>query len=60
MALLWERYRRQILVTLALLAALGWLLGPWGLLAGTVLATGILIRREFASHSRQVILRRAP
>ncbi len=42
------------------LAALGWLLGPWGLLAGTVLATGILIRREFASHSRQVILRRAP
>ena len=42
------------------LAALGWLLGPWGLLAGAVLATGILIRREFASHSRQVILRRAP
>ena len=42
------------------LAALGWLLGPWGLLAGTVLATGILIRREFASHSRQVILSREP
>jgi uncharacterized membrane protein len=42
------------------LAALGWLLGPWGLLAGTVLATGILIRREFASASRQVILRRDP
>ena len=42
------------------LAALGWLLGPWGLLAGTVLATGILIRREFASHSREVILSREP
>ena len=42
------------------LAALGWLLGPWGLLTGTLLATGILLRREFASHSRQVILRRAP
>lgn len=42
------------------LAALGWLLGPWGLLAGTALATGILIRREFASHSRQVILTREP
>lgn len=42
------------------LAALGWLLGPWGLLLGTALATGILIRREFASHSRQVILRREP
>lgn len=42
------------------LAALGWLLGPWGLLAGSVLATGILLRREFASHSRRVILAREP
>lgn len=42
------------------LAALGWLLGPWGLLAGTVLATAILIRREFASQSRKVILAREP
>lgn len=42
------------------LAALGWLLGPWGLLAGTVLATGILLRREFASFSRKVILAREP
>lgn len=42
------------------LAALGWLLGPWGLLAGTVLSTGVLLRREFASQSRQVILHREP
>lgn len=42
------------------LAALGWLLGPWGLLSGTALATAILIRREFASHSRRVILSREP
>jgi len=42
------------------LAALGWLLGPWGLLAGTVLATGVLLRREFASVSRQIILKREP
>ncbi|MFN4204236.1 MAG: DUF599 domain-containing protein [Tabrizicola sp.] len=42
------------------LAALGWLLGPWGLAAGTVLATAILIRREFASTSRRVILAREP
>lgn len=42
------------------LAALGWLIGPWGLLAGTVLATGILLRREFASYSRKVILSREP
>jgi uncharacterized membrane protein len=40
------------------LAALGWLLGPWGLLAGTVLATGILLRREFRSHSRLVLLQK--
>lgn len=42
------------------LAALGWLLGPWGLVVGTVLATGILLRREFASVSRKVILAREP
>ena len=42
------------------LAALGWLLGPWGLLAGSALATGVLLRREFASHSRKVILSREP
>ncbi|KAF0113537.1 MAG: hypothetical protein FD150_2017 [Rhodobacteraceae bacterium] len=42
------------------LAALGWLIGPWGLLAGTTLATGILLRREFASVSRKVILNREP
>ncbi|MFN3994167.1 MAG: DUF599 domain-containing protein [Tabrizicola flagellatus] len=42
------------------LAALGWLLGPWGLAVGTGLATAILIRREFASTSRRVILAREP
>jgi uncharacterized membrane protein len=42
------------------LAALGWLLGPWGLLTGTVLATAVLFRREFASASRLVFLQRDP
>jgi len=42
------------------LAALGWILGPWGLMAGTVLATGVLLRREFASTSRRVILNSRP
>jgi uncharacterized membrane protein len=42
------------------LAALGWLLGPWGLVAGTLAATTILMRREFASTSRRVMLQRAP
>ena len=42
------------------LAALGWLLGPWGLLMGAFLATAVLLRREFASVSRLIILRRDP
>ncbi len=42
------------------LAALGWLLGPWGLLTGAFLATAVLLRREFASVSRLVFLRRDP
>ncbi len=42
------------------LAALGWLLGPWGLVTGTLLASSILLRREFASVSRRVILQREP
>lgn len=40
------------------LAALGWLVNGWGLLLGTVLAVAILLRREFASTSRSVLLRR--
>jgi uncharacterized membrane protein len=42
------------------LAGLGWLLGPWGLITGTALAAGLLIRREFASTSRRVILNAKP
>lgn len=38
------------------LGALGWLAGPFGLIAGTVVVTGMTLRREFASGSRQAIL----
>ena len=38
------------------LAALGWLLGSWALIGATVVASGIMLRREFASTSRSVIL----
>ena len=38
------------------LGALGWLAGPWGLIAGTVVVTGMTLRREFASGSRRAIL----
>jgi uncharacterized membrane protein len=42
------------------LGALGWLLGPGWLVFSTVLATGVLVRREFASASRATILARTP
>lgn len=42
------------------LGALGWLAGPWALIATTIITTGILVRREFASVSREVILHRKP
>ncbi len=42
------------------LGALGWLAGPLALMAATVVTTGILLRREFASVSREVILLRKP
>lgn len=42
------------------LAALGWLVGPWGLIIGTALSSALLFRREFASASRQALLRREP
>ena len=40
------------------LAALGWLAGPFGLMIATLFTAGILVRREFASVSREVILHR--
>lgn len=40
------------------LAAISWLLGPWALIAGTVVTSLVLIRREFASLSRAVMLQR--
>jgi uncharacterized membrane protein len=40
------------------LAALGWLIGPLGLVLATLAAASVLIRREFASRSRAVMLNR--
>lgn len=42
------------------LAALGWLIGPLGLAVATVAAATVLMRREFASRSREVMLDRTP
>ncbi|WP_235815548.1 DUF599 domain-containing protein [Cypionkella psychrotolerans] len=41
------------------LGSLGWLLGPYPLIATTLLTSAMLIRREFASESRKVMLRGA-
>ena len=38
------------------LGSLGWLLGPYVLIATTILTSAMLIRREFASESRKVML----
>lgn len=38
------------------LGALGWLLGPYALMLTTLLALAVTWRREFASHSRSVLL----
>ena len=40
------------------LAAITWLLGPWALLAATAVTCVVLLRREFASLSRVVMLSR--
>lgn len=42
------------------LGSLTWLAGPWGLVAGTGVVLFVTLRREFASTSRQVILRSLP
>ena len=38
------------------LGSLGWLIGPWGLAAGAAVIAALLIRRDFASTSRQIML----
>jgi uncharacterized membrane protein len=40
------------------LGALGWLLGAWGLIAAVLVTISVLLRREFFSTSRKVILHR--
>lgn len=40
------------------LGALGWLFGPYGLILAGLSSAAVLMRREFASHSRDVMLKR--
>lgn len=49
-------FNRGLRATYFALAALTWLMGPWALIAATALAMWIVWSREFASHSRAILL----
>ncbi len=53
-------FNRGLRVTYFALASLAWILGPLALILGTVITLGVLYRREFASHSRSVLLTLPP
>lgn len=40
------------------MAAAGWFLGSWGLIGATLVTCAVLWRREFASQSRELLMRR--
>jgi len=52
-----KNFNRGLRAIYFALGALGWLLGPLGLLATVTMVSAVLIRREFASQSRQIMLR---
>jgi uncharacterized membrane protein len=54
-----RNFNRGLRAIYTALGTLGWILGPWGLLAGTILTQGLLVRREFVSRSRTVMLARS-
>jgi uncharacterized membrane protein len=51
-----KSYNRGLRSIYFALAALGWLFGPLALFLATLAATGVVLRREFWSQSREIIL----
>lgn len=49
-------YNRGLRSVYFAIAATAWLFGPWPLVFATAFTCGVLWRREFASHSRAVLL----
>lgn len=49
-------FNRGLRATYFALASVAWILGPYALIAGTVITLAMLYRREFASHSRTILL----
>jgi uncharacterized membrane protein len=52
-----KNFNRGLRAIYFALGALGWLLGPETLMLGTVVTTFVMLRREFWSHSRDVLMR---
>lgn len=53
-------FNRALRATYFALASLAWILGPLALTIGAAITLGVLYRREFASHSRLVLLNLPP
>ncbi len=53
-------FNRALRATYFALASLAWILGPVALMLGLVITVGVLYRREFASHSRTILLTQPP
>ena len=49
-------YNRGLRAVYFGIAAAAWLAGPWALIAATLFTAGVVLRREFASQSRAVLL----
>ena len=53
-------FNRALRVTYFALAAIAWILGPLALILTTLITLGVLYRREFASHSRCILMSMPP
>ncbi len=53
-------FNRALRTTYFALASVAWIIGPIALILGTLVTFGVLYRREFASHSRSVLLTLPP
>lgn len=53
-------FNRGLRATYFALGSMGWLLGPWALLAAILVVSWLIWSRDFASHSREVLLNPPP
>lgn len=53
-------FNRALRATYFALASLAWILGPVALMISAAITFGVLYRREFASHSRSILMKQVP